>query len=620
VRKGLSIALLFFCFILSSSLHAQEFTGPLRYNPVVNKANAARHSNPIAKKTTTTLTLPFFEDFTGTYIFPDTNKWVENEVYINNTMCASPVSRGVATFDALDRTGLPYDTLSNGDFRFADSLTSQPIDLSGYTPGDSLYLSFFYQPQGNGFYPLPGDSLILFVKIVYGDWEPVWRMPGSRLQPFKQVMIPITDSLDFHNAFQFRFVNIAALNYADAIWNVDYVRLNSNRNMYDTLVNDIAFSTDPSFLLNDYSFMPYRQFMAFPGGERAGEYTDSIHNNYPVDQAITYGFTARETTTNTPLYTAPTGTTTLTANTVQQLTYPSYTATIPLGGAYDKVIFENKSFIQHISATDTIPNDTIVREQIFDNYLAYDDGTAEQAYYLNLFPTLPGKIAIEYHLNRPDTMRGMAIYFGRQVPLAYPKYFSIAVYHSLAGVDGAFADSIIYQQDLYNPGYMDTINHFWIYSFITPVALPASTFYAGTLQPALSGSDSLYIGLDVNRIGGNHTYFSVLDSWNPSLVSGALMMRPLLGQAVISTSVNDVKVSKDEWSVSPNPAHDKLKFNTGGKKTNDYRITDMKGLVVNAGNMPQDNTVNIAQLPSGVYLVNIVCDGITSTTKKIVKE
>ena len=141
-------------------------------------------------------------------------------------------------------------------------------------------------------------------------------------------------------------------------------------------------------------------------------------------------------------------------------------------------MFENKFFFPQVSATEPHDNDTIVKQQVFDNYLAYDDGTAELSYYLNLFPTLPGKVSIEYHLNQPDTLRGIAIYFGRQVPMATNKLFSVAIYSALAGINSAPADNLLHQEDLFQPDY-GQVNQFWVYSLATPIALPAGNFLHG---------------------------------------------------------------------------------------------------------------------------------------------
>ncbi len=602
---------------------AQEYAGPLSFNPALKDAHRTVSARSAYKKTTHTLSLPFFEDFTGYSIYPDSSKWTDFEVFINNTMGYNPITRGVATFDALNYLGVPYDSFSNTNFRTADSLTSQPInmDLSTVVPGDSVYLSFFYQPQGNGFYPLYQDTLSLYFKTKYGGFLRVWAMTGSSLQPFQQVMIPISDSLFFHSDFQFRFVNIAALYWADAVWNVDYIRLDKNRNMYDTGVYDIGFAGDPTFLLNDYTSMPYRQFMANKGSETSAQYYNSIHNNWPVTQPVTYDFSATAINNGATLQPAVANTTSISANTIQNVSNTSYTSTIPLSSVAknERVVFENKYWIESSGGTGSTGNDTIVKDVVFDNYLAYDDGSAEKSYYLNLYPTLPGKIAIEYHLNQPDTLRGMAIYFGRQIPYPGYKAFSIIVYSELASVNGAVADNVLLQQDLNSPMYVDTINHFTVYKFDEPLVLPAGTFYAGTMQAPNSGDDSIYFGLDVNRIGTNHAYYNVLHVWEPSLISGAIMMRPLLGQPVTGSGVHDIADDRQRWSVSPNPTRDIIRLEFDGNNKAPYRISDIQGRTVCEGTVASGKAIDISSLAPGMYFVQLTSDGMPMTPKKIMK-
>ncbi len=615
------VVFLFLAYTVFLSLHSygQEQVGPIRYNPFLH---ARQHHKAAARTTIHTLTLPFFEDFTGYGLYPDSTRWTDEEVYINNTMCLSPISRGVATFDALNSNGTPYDSFSNTSPIYADSLTSQAIDISGDSASDSVYLSFFYQPQGNGFYPTIADSLMLYFKDKYGQFILVWAIPGpnaSAPYPFQQVMIPITDTLYLHNSFQFRFVNIASLNWADANWNIDYIKLDKNRSAADTIINDVGFTTDPTFLLNDYTSMPYRQFYAAAPAETAPQYSDSIHNNYNTAQTINYGYSALALNTGAILQFPTAATSTMLPYTTQQLTYTSYALTISPPDPEARVVFENTYFIRQVSPTDPPGNDTIVKDQIFDNYLAYDDGTAEKSYYLNLYPTLPGKIAVEYHLNQPDTLRGMAIYFGRQIPFASYKLFSIYIYSALAGINGAPFDVKLDSVELLSPGYADTINHFWVYRMNKPLLLPTGTFYAGILQPAQSGSDSLYIGLDVNRIGGNHAYFNVTGFWEPSLVSGALMIRPLLGQYVPGTSVTNVQVKGQKWQVTPNPAKDLLQFEFDGDNQAVYYITDIQGQEVQKGTAASGKSVDISALTPGIYFVSLVSEKLDAAPQKIIK-
>lgn len=590
---------------------AQERVGPVNYNPFLNKG---KNKNIAAK--TTAASLPFFEDFTGYDVFPDNTKWLDREVYVNNTMCASPISRGVATFDALNERGMPYDTLNPSTVLYADSLTSVPINLSTHVPADSIYLSFFFQPAGLGFAPDAGDSLMLFFLQKNGVWTKMWAQDGSASAPFQQVLIPVTDTQFFYGNFQFRFVNIASIDLNDDIWNLDYIRMDAGRNMNDTAINDIAFSENPSFMLNDLTYMPYRQFLANANQERASQQTVNIRNNYGTARSVVFtevatsGATTLATFTNSSVSIAP--------YSDQPLTAPVYTNTVPIGGQDDKVIFNNKFYINATPAGEPKDNDTIVQQQIFDNYLAYDDGTAEKSYFLNLFPTLPGKIAIEYNLNQPDTVRGVAIYFGRQVPTASSKFFSAEVYSSIT--PNSPAETVVYEEDLLQPSYADTVNHFWYYRFQTPVAMPAGVFYMGVTQPALSGSDSLYIGLDVNRISGNHAYYNVLDQWVSSSISGALMIRPILGQDFTGTSVKNIFNDGRDWVVYPNPAQESIAISlTNNTKPFNFEISDMEGRIVERGSGTNGQTVNINNLVPGVYLVRLLQNGLASIPKKIIK-
>lgn len=614
-----SIYILFIVLVsVSASLAiAQEKLAPVGYNPQLkNAAGISNPLSPVAK--TTALSLPFFEDFTGYSLRPDSNKWLDDKVYINNTMSINPISRGVATFDALDSHGLPYNPKVSTALVYADTLTSKAIDLSSNNPGDSVYLSFFYQPQGNGFSPEASDSLMLYLRKNNNAFVRVWSKEGTLLQPFQQVMIPIADTSYFHANFQIRFINKASINTNDDVWNVDYIRIATGRTMYDTVVNDVAFTYNPDYILKDFTYMPYTQFMANPSGERITQHLASLRNNTTTAQIVTYNYTAKEISTNTPLFTNGSNNVSITPLSPQQVSLNTYSNTIPAStGEHKWIDFQNKYYIESVSPTDPKENDTIIRDQVFHNYLAYDDGTAEKSYYLNLFPTLPGKLAVDYRLNIPDTLSGIAIYFGRQVPMAYDKYFSAVVYKDLTSNGGA--GQVIYQQDFLNPAYSD-VNGYWIYKFDSPILLPAGTFYIGTIQPALSNSDSLYFGFDVNRTGNNHLHYNVVGNWESSTLSGAVMIRPILGP-IIPTTVKhiDTKFEEVKWSVSPGPVADVLQFHFDSGKQSTYELYDMQGRVLLKGNVSAEERLNVSHLTSGMYFIRLTVNGVASAPKKIVK-
>ena len=54
--------------------------------------------------------------------------------------------------------------------------------------------------------------------------------------------------------------------------------------------------------------------------------------------------------------------------------------------------------------TNTFDNDSIGFKQVFDNYYAYDDGTAEKAYALD---AVGGQLAVRFPLAIPDTLEGI---------------------------------------------------------------------------------------------------------------------------------------------------------------------------------------------------------------------
>lgn len=583
-------------FIFVSNINAQESLGAFyRINDQVN-INKAAYSK------TTALSLPFFEDFTNYETFPNPLKWKDALVYINNTFPINPISRGVATFDGLNAYGLPYDSVNKYASIYADSLCSQQIDLSTYIANDSIYLSFYYQPGGYGFEPDLNDSLMLFFKLNNGLWNKVWSKEGTSSTDFKQVLIPITNPIYLTSNFQFRFINKVTMLTNDDHWHVDYIKINSNRTITDTLINDLAFAKNPDFLLSDYTHMPYNQFQSAINTNWLSEHKVYLRNNTSNTITNSFNYKAKELSTGLVFAGFSNFTTSIPTNTTANLALLSYTPTYTAAANQDKVVFEQTYYTAPIANQNTI-NDTVVTKQVFDNYLAYDDGSAEKSYYLNLFNTLPGKIAIEHQLYTNDTLRGLAIQFGRQIPTNANKYFSIAIMKTLAGINGAIKDSIIYKEDFFFPRFRDSINGFWIYTFSNPVYLPIGSFYVSTIQPAMSGSDSLYFGLDVNRTLANHQYYNVLNNWQSSQIDGALMIRPLLGKAIVTTSVTTPQTTNFAIRISPNPAHEQISIESE-YNNRIIEIYSMLGSLLYTSNLQGSNsTIPLPTFQPGMYFV-----------------
>jgi len=148
---------------MAVSLSAQEV---LFYN---YSRNVAIHSKSALKADAVVAVapvqeLPFYEDFSSSSPFPDPKKWIGDGIYVNDCFAVNQPSIGVATFDALDASGMLYENASSSVFG-ADTLTSAPIALGGiHAIADTVRFSFYYQIGGLDYqdnWPGEKDSLLL---------------------------------------------------------------------------------------------------------------------------------------------------------------------------------------------------------------------------------------------------------------------------------------------------------------------------------------------------------------------------------------------------------------------------------------------------------------------------
>jgi hypothetical protein len=395
-------------------------------------------------------------------------------VIINNTFGVDMISQGVATFDAINQFGISYHPDGLPASYKADSLTSQPIVLNNLQAADSIYLSFFIQPQGNGFKPDQYDILLLYFLNNNGDWIRIWAIGGTPLQPFKQVMIPITNANYLHANFQFRFINFVSPNTNDDVWNLDYVRMAKNRNRNDTIINDMAFTKAPSSILSPYYSMPYRHFIGNISTEQSIDYNNTITNNYKIAHTLAVNAVVKETATNTTIKTDNINVTLQPGSTATNF-YNAYTVGFTPANPFADVVFQHNYFYNKLNALEFTGNDTIIHKQQFSNYFGYDDGSAEKAYYLLGLPNVPSSTALKFHLNIADTLRGLSIRFANQVPSGANKPFSIVVYKTLG--TNTQTQQAIYRQNFCTVQYPTTIDAFATYALDTALALPPGDYF-----------------------------------------------------------------------------------------------------------------------------------------------
>lgn len=615
MRKFLSTILLSSFFpIACISVFSQEVLSGIQVNSAIEKAYKEKFFIK-STKSADTLELPFFDDFSYPSVYPDPQKWADNYVFINSTLPVNPKSYKVATLDILNEKGEIYPHASTQIFS-ADKLTSLPINLN-YPPGDNIFLSFFYQPQGLGDPPGDRDSLVLeFFSPVTMEWFHAWATTGSNLQPFTQVMVPITNPDFLKKGFRFRFRNYGSLPRNPSVpgtvgnsdhWHIDYVFLDRNRSAADTLIRDVAFVKPLGSLLNNYEAVPWTHFEAGKLTEMGARLPMSYRNHDNIIRNVGRSFTIKNAITGITVRSFSGGAENLNPWQLREyLPDIAYTYAAP---SADSAIFEVKAFLT-TDAFDRKGNDTVRYIQRFTNYYAYDDGSAENGYGLTGQGAENARLAYSFTAFVSDTLRAVKIFFNRTQNDASQKPFLLTVWNEVAGLPG----EIIYQQENVRPEYAEGLNTFFTYHLNNPVKVP-QVFYVGWVQQS---ADFLNVGFDVNRNNRTRIFYNIDGNWRNTSFNGSLMIRPVLSAVPLPTFVKQPRiVSFRAW---PNPTSGFLHIDfPDNENPADLSVSvfDLHGrLVLSAG--ANEHRLDLSGFPAGIYLIRISGSKVLSQTQKII--
>jgi hypothetical protein len=534
------------CLAVAFNAVAQESTFPIRVNTTLQGLHDhGGHGLPSrVQRSTDTLSLPFVDDFSSHGHYPSPLRWVDRHVFRNNDMAIRPPGQGFVTFDGLDSTGNPYDNLSISATGRADFLTSKPLRLGGYTAADSVILTFFYQPAGWSESPEPSDSLILEFQSSSGQWNRVWFATGSTVQPFRIAVVAITDMQYFYDGMQIRWVNYGSLTGLVDCWHLDYVWLSSGRSSSDTLFNDIALVQTNATYLRPYRSMPLSHFVADTSRflnptHGVGVVNNGLQASYERAYRVTVSNASLPIFSSLPLPSLSLGTLGSSGLTFQRFPVPA-----PMG---DSMTLRIEYAVQ--SSGDILTrNDTLAESVKLWNEFAYDDGTAETGYGINV---VAGSCANKFWLSRPDTLRGVWMYFTQAAANASNELFVLKVWSRIQ--EGGRAAIEIYRSSIpYRPQYGDSIGHFQYFA-INPPLVVQDSFYVGWQQetPGL-----INIGLDRNdTLVRYNRWFNTQGIWEESSIAGSWMIRPVMGGPFrYPLYSNPLGSYADKaWSVYPNP-------------------------------------------------------------------
>ncbi len=589
----------------------------LEYNHVLKqKANERYSIGAFNKKALApdTIKLPFRDDFSGTKVWPDQKLWMDSNVYINDDFPVDPLSIGVATFDGADKFGKPYQSLVSKSYEVADYLTSKPINLREkdnvpYTPKDSIYLSFYYQPQGFGNSPESSDSLILEFKTnpsMPEDtlWSYVWSVEGSVVHPFKNVMIPITDTAYFKKGFQFRFKNYTSFSGGLDHWHLDYVRLEAGRTKDDTKIEEVTWiERTPSSLLKFYQSMPWRHFLGKESSQLKTDLSMRVRNNGNTSFTTFYRLDVQDENNNvTGFFPGPVlgskSALTPDAGALTNINGVSFPSTIFPDNGKDSAVFKLEKIMLN---SDIFPrNDTLVNKQEFYNHYAYDDGTSEAGYGIREFG---GRLAATFNVLKPDTLRAISVFFNQMGIDVSQLTFKLTVWDNIS------TNHIIYQGPDVTPVYENSVNGYHVYKLDNQLIV-SGTIYVGLVQ---NTKELINLGVDLNTSNNQKNYFlPSTQTWYSSTLPGAWMIRPVFGKELplILSDNERMRPGHKTFSIYPNPASDRLYINSvtdlaQGVENIKAVLTDAMGRIVIYENIYSSGSMDISGVPAGLYFIKV---------------
>ena len=579
MRILILIAMLFFSLILNG----QEVLSNLGSNPVLNGKKLLVNKNKNA------ITLPFFDDFSYNSHVARIDLWQQSSVFINRTYPINPVTVGVATFDGLDEDGLARDFSQSISSAPSDTLLSQIIDLSAV---DTAYMMFYFQGKGIGDTPDSNDFLVLEFLNDYLVWEQIWFSKGQIMNEFEKVIEIINEPKFLHNAFQFRFRNYATVSGNFDHWHIDYVKVDEFLNPSDIIkLNDVAFVYAAPSFLKRYEQMPWTHFKNNELAEMNDNASILLRNN-AADNTIFYQYNIFENDNLIAHF--PNGIS-LGLDVFDYDSIGNYDVSPTINSSIFTSLFSDSvTFkVQHIIGTglnDYKWNDTLCYIQQFNSCFAYDDGSAESAYGININGA---KLAYQFKLNRPDTLRAIEMYFPQMLDSVNYIPFYLTVWDNNVGQPG----SILHQQEVY-PNH--TENSEFHYYYLDSIFQMIGTFYVGWEQTT---NDLLNLGLDKNKFANDYMFYNVGSGWANSSYPGAWMIRPVVSKDKVILTQDEIKI--DILKLYPNPANQELNIILS-TIDNIILIYNMQGQLVKQDSFSNTGCkLNIADLSSGMYVVEV---------------
>ena len=454
--------------------------------------------------------------------------------------------------------------------------------------------------------PDPRDSICLdFYNLSKDSWDRVWATPGDSLRPFRRVMIPVTDTAYLKKGFRFRFFNYASqtenTDYPDLranvdFWNIDYVYLNKGRSMADTVLRDVTFIYPLPSLLKDYESIPWRHLSAAFVTQRTAFIPTVIMNHDTITRNVTKTLQITDEKSGFTYKATPVANDIGAGDTINYLFAYDYPFDFESGTSA-------KFDIRTILKTDVFdykPNDTLRYTQVFSNYYAYDDGTAEAGYGLRGQGSRNASVAVKFESFLPDSLRAVDMYFNQVVDsLNLKYYFYLCVWDDNNGKPG----DLLYSKIGEKVEYSEDLNQFVRYDLDEPVPV-SGPFYVGWIKTVDKLSN---VGFDLNNNHRNRIYYNIGNGWVNSQFSGSLMIRPVVSSGPLTGIGKSLSKGSagDYFSVYPVPADRYLTIELKGSDGSGEKVflVDLTGRRLGEYDPAAQNIIYTGDLKPGIYFV-----------------
>jgi hypothetical protein len=387
------------------------------------------------------------------------------------------------------------------------------------------------------------------------------------------------------------------------MWNIDYVMLDKNRNAADTVYPDVAFTLPVRSILKTYEAMPWKQFLRVQLQEMGSSITVDYRNNDIITRNATRDFEIWDEYEKSVSELFSAG-----ATNIPPLTNITFNANLiyTFNSSYkDSALFRITSSLK-TDAFDQKNNDTLIYYQRFNNYFAFDDGTAEAGYGINGLGSRNAMMAYRFTSFIEDTLRAINICFNDSYMNANLRSFDLMVWEDDKGKPG----NVIYQVEDVIVEQASKINGF--YTYVLPDYISVNTtFYIGWKQRS---ETFLNAGFDVNTPNMGRQFYWLNGEWKESQLEGSVMIRPVVGGRLKTTSVEDPYFTDlNRIRIWPNPAQDYIRIDAGDFALSGLlyiTITDLSGKIVIKE--PYSERIDISSLHEGMYII------ITSLKEKVV--